>query len=142
MSDYRGHAERLDRVIGPETFPAYLTHFLAEQHMTRLACLALKGGQDHVRAFLGLLDDERPGVRYTAALHAVNRGMDRAAGFETLRELAAGKPYSSSARQALRQRHEPLHLDFDANIGLDAAFDVVHKHRGRLRPAVKSGPRR
>lgn len=66
-SQYRRHADTYDQVVYPETFQAYNAYFLSERHMTRLACLAVKGGDTHVRALLHLLDDDRPAARYTAA---------------------------------------------------------------------------
>lgn len=129
--EYRGHADRFRAAVFPADEASYRAHYFAERHMTRLACLVRLGSAEHKRAFVALLDHERPAVRFTAALHAINRDIAPDAGYRVLRENVAGNSwqfFTHASAKALTQDAPPLELGFDANHELD---HVLSRVKGR-----------
>ena len=137
-AEYREHADRFRAAVFPEDEESYRAHYFAERHMTRLACLVHLGGEGHKRTFVALLDHERPAVRFTAALHAINRDIAPDVGYRVLRDNTAGswQFFTHASAKALAQDAPPLELGFDANHELD---HVLSRVEGRSWQHVRLG---
>lgn len=122
LTEYRGHARVFRESVFPKDEASFRAHYLAERHMTRLACQFKAGGPEHRRAFAHLLESEIPAVRFTAALHTVNLDIARGAGYQVLKEIAGEQQFfTHAAAKALTQERFPQELGFD----LERQFDRV-----------------
>ena len=134
---YQRHAAALHDALYPETFAEYRAHYLAERTLTRLACLASLGTPALRQQFLRLLHDDQESVRYTAAIHAINRDLDRAAGWNTLETLARDGDYYRSRAQRLTTEHEGdalLPPGFDLNTDYERTLGNLRRDRKWHKP--------